>query len=126
MTRRKPPNDRLRRHLHGLPGPCPDCASDFVGREMRHEPTCPASAALDAVTDDDARYFEEHPGEMLRVPPISHAEILEWAHIDGVRVPDDCRIVDQFGIARPVVAEGEMASEVAQRRGRGLRLAGHR
>jgi len=30
-------------------------------------------------------------------------------------------LVDQFGVARPVVAEGEMASEVAQRR-RGLRL----
>jgi hypothetical protein len=72
--------------------PCPDCGARFVDRKLRHEETCPAGNGLDAVTQDDARYFEAHPDHMLRVRPISHAEILEWAHINGVRVDAGARI----------------------------------
>ena len=73
--------------------PCPDCGARFIDRQLRHEPTCPAGNGLDAVTQDDARYFDANPSHMLRVRPITPAEQIEWAHIDGVHVGAGARIV---------------------------------
>jgi hypothetical protein len=72
--------------------PCPDCGAEFVDAQLRHADTCPAGNSLDAVTDDDRQYFEDHPHELLRVRPITHAERLEWAHVEGVHVDRDARI----------------------------------
>ena len=87
MTKRKPPP------VSRFPGPCPDCGAQFVDRQLRHEDTCPAADGLDAVTQDDARYFQDHPDEPVRVRPITPAEQIEWAHVDGIHVDAGARIV---------------------------------
>jgi hypothetical protein len=85
--------DRRRLPVSSFLRPCPDCGAKFIDRELRHEGTCPAGNGLDAVTQDDARYFENHPDEQIRVRPITPAEIIEWAHIDGVHIGAGARIV---------------------------------
>ncbi|PND54347.1 hypothetical protein CRM90_28455 [Mycobacterium sp. ENV421] len=63
--------------------PCPDCAAQPVGTILEHLSGCPISDGVDAATDDDRRYFEDHPGETTRVRPMTHAERLQLAHTDG-------------------------------------------
>ena len=86
MTRRKLPVSSFLR-------PCPDCGARWRDRELTHAPSCPAGRSLDAVTQDDARWFEDHPGEQTRVRPVTHAEIVEWGHLDGVQVFPNAQIV---------------------------------
>ena len=63
MTRRKLP-------VTGFlePPPCPDCGARFVNAELRHADSCPAGNSLDEITQDDARYFEENPGDTPCMP----------------------------------------------------------
>ena len=85
MTRRKLPVSMFLR-------PCPDCAAQWDDHQLTHESSCPYGNGLDAVTQDDARWFEAHPGAHIRIRPVTHAEVVEWAHIDGVTVPADADI----------------------------------
>jgi hypothetical protein len=68
--------------------PCPDCAATFVGRELEHEDTCPLAAGVDAICDEDRRWFLDHPGEWTRTRPISAAEMATLAHLDAVTPTD--------------------------------------
>ena len=72
--------------------PCPDCAAQVIGSHLQHEPTCPASAALDAVTDADGDWFAEHPHATYRYRPVSSAEIIEHEHATGVRLPANTKV----------------------------------
>ena len=54
---------------------CPDCA--FTERDTEHDDTCPAALALDAVTDADRVFFEEHPAATEYRRPIQPAEVTE-------------------------------------------------
>jgi hypothetical protein len=63
-------------------------------RRARRRPTdarteLPAGAGLDAVTQDDARYFEDHPDEQIRIRPITHAERVEWLWVNDVDLDPD-------------------------------------
>ena len=77
--RRQPP--RVSRFLRG---PCPDCAARFIDAELQHEDSCPLSAAVEAVCDEDRAYFATHPQEWTRTRAITRAERQTLQHVDPV------------------------------------------
>lgn len=44
---------------------------------MTHAGTCPMSRAMDAVMDDDAEWFRQHPRATFRTRPVTWAEAAE-------------------------------------------------
>jgi hypothetical protein len=68
--------------------PCPDCNASWVGTELEHESSCPISAGIDAVCDEDRQYFLDHPQERYRTRGITWAE-LETLDNLGTLAPDD-------------------------------------
>jgi len=72
------------RHLQ----PCPDCAAEFDGTDLVHEPTCPLAAGVDDICDEDRRWFLDHPGEWTRTRPITRAELASLDHLAAL-TPDD-------------------------------------
>ena len=77
MTRRRKP-PRVRAWLQ----PCPDCAAEFEGTQLVHEPTCPMARGVDEVCDRDREFFEQHPHEQYFTRPMAPAERQTMAHID--------------------------------------------
>ena len=94
MTRKRRPPPRVLRHLR----PCPDCAAQFVGTELLHEETCPLSAGIEAICDEDREYFETHPEEWHYTRAISRAEYQTMLHIDPAGAatnPDHVHVLNQ-------------------------------
>jgi len=57
---------------------------------------CPLQAGVDAVCDEDRRWFLDHPGEWTRTRPISAAELAALTHLDAVTPtdrPDDVHVI---------------------------------
>jgi hypothetical protein len=81
MKRRRRPMLRVLHHLH----PCPDCAAEFHGRDLVHEPTCPLQNAVEDVCAADRQWFIDHPDEPSYTRPITHAELAQLAHMDPGR-----------------------------------------
>lgn len=51
---------------------CPDCSA--TGERLTHDKTCPLGLAIDAFCDLGRLWFEQHPGEVRYVRPITWAE----------------------------------------------------
>jgi hypothetical protein len=100
------------RHLQ----PCPDCNAAFDGPELMHEDTCPLQAGVEAVCDEDRRWFIDHPDEATRTRPISPAELATLRHLDaraaGMR-PDHVHVIHHWwGRTRTFCTGDQFASLV--------------
>src|SRR4051794_26878976 len=62
--------------------PCPDCNARCVGRELRHEPSCPLANSVEDVCEADRQWFLEHPGEQSYTRPLARAEVEQMRHTD--------------------------------------------
>jgi hypothetical protein len=56
---------------------CPDCTGTEVEQHLKHDQTCPLGLDIDAITDADRRFFEEHPGTTKFYRPVMASEITE-------------------------------------------------
>ena len=60
---------------------CPDCDAAAVDNgSYDHAECCPFLAAQEATSADDRQWFEDHPGESIRVRPPFQSEQLENSH----------------------------------------------
>ncbi len=67
---------------------CRDCtAVAGATGTLEHDPTCPLGQNLDAVSADDRRWFEDHPGASLRRRPPAWSERDMIASACGVALP---------------------------------------
>lgn len=83
--------------------PCPDCAADATGGETEHDPTCPLARAVDAVTDADQLWFEQHPGTdcyWREIQPAEAADIRVWQAEIGQPVPDAARFAGRVRVTQ--------------------------
>jgi hypothetical protein len=68
---------------------CPDCAAVIDSQNhLKHEQTCPLSAAADRISDEDREYFDTHPGEMTRRRPPVMAEVLSTLLAEDKSLPE--------------------------------------
>ena len=69
---------------------CPDCAAvvDPATRELRHEGTCPFSAAFEQAIDADREYFHAHPRATQWRRPPTMVEVLNMFFATGESLPE--------------------------------------
>lgn len=66
---------------------CPDCGRRLVGRELTHDPTCPAARALDDLMVQDAAWFAARPDANHRCRWITAAERMGPPAVAGQSIP---------------------------------------
>lgn len=59
---------------------CPDCDAPASGGRFDHQECCPFLRGQDATSDNDRQWFEDHPGETVRVRPPFPSEQMENSH----------------------------------------------
>ncbi len=70
--------------MTGAPLTCPDCSGTATGEQvLKHDDTCPVSAALDAMSQLDREWFAAHPGATEYYRPLVPGD-LHVAHLDSV------------------------------------------
>ena len=72
---------------------CPDCNAhvDVVHKIITHEPHCPVVLSLDTSSEDDRRWFEDHPGEDRRWRPLCYADRSQAARRSWPTAWKSCR-----------------------------------
>lgn len=86
----------LQNHAEGIEGPttpCPDCAAaasddEDGGKTLKHEQTCPLYGGVQRACDADRDFFASHPNTNDYYRPITRAEIVDFEHMTGNRVPE--------------------------------------
>lgn len=59
---------------------CPDCGAPYIGMTFEHEDGCPYLRGVEAASDNDRQFFEDHPHERLRVRPPFPSEQMMTSH----------------------------------------------